>query len=216
MTAVKICGHTTVEDVRGTVAAGADAVGVIVDVPVDTPREVSITQASILFDAVPPFETSVLVTMVETPERALELVDQTQPDALQLHSPLPTGDLAYLRSELDTPLLVTVPADDPEQIAAVGEIADGILVDSVDEDGAGGTGETHDWERTRDAIQEQSTPVILAGGLTPDNISAAVDVVDPYGVDVASGVESGGGRKDHDAVEAFVRNATKRNDPPRQ
>lgn len=204
MTRVKICGHTTVEDVEASVRAGADAVGVIVDVPVETPREVSVDRAATLLDAVPPFVTGVIVTMPETPERAVELVDRLDPDALQVHGDLPRGDLAYLRSTLDVRLLATADADDPGRIDEYADLADAVLVDSVDEAGAGGTGRTHDWDRTQAAATAADATVVLAGGLTPDNVGDAVETVEPYGVDVASGVEATGGRKDHEAVASFV------------
>lgn len=209
MTRVKICGHTSVEDVRASAAAGADAIGVIADVPVDTPREVSPTQASALLDAVPTFVTGVLVTMPETPERTVELAEATSPDTVQLHGDVPQGDLAYLRSKLDTRLLVSVDADDPDRVDTAAEFADAVLVDSHDNQGAGGTGKTHDWTKTRTLVEQSGTPVVLAGGLTPENVGAAIEQVQPYGVDVASGVEATGGQKDHDAVEAFVRNTTR-------
>ena len=209
MTRVKICGHTTVEDVEASVDAGADAVGVIVDVPVETPREVSVERAGALLDAVPPFVTGVLVTMPDSPERAVELVDRLAPDALQVHGELPRGDIAYLRASIGTRLLVTADASDPDWIGSYADLADAIVVDSVDEQGAGGTGRTHDWERTRDVAADTDARIVLAGGLDPDNVARAVSVVAPYGVDVASGVEQRGGRKDHDAVEAFVENATR-------
>jgi phosphoribosylanthranilate isomerase len=73
--------------------------------------------------------------------------------------------------------------------------------------GAGGTGETGDWAAAREAVRECSVPVVLAGGLTPENVGAAVAAVDPFAVDVASGVERRGGRKNHDAVREFIARA---------
>jgi phosphoribosylanthranilate isomerase len=210
MPRVKICGHTRVEDVRASVRAGADAIGVIVDVPVETPREVSVERARRLFDAVPPFVTSVLVTMPETPEEVVSLADRLGPDAIQLHGELPRGDISYLRAAVETRLLVTVPADDLERASAYDDFADALLIDSVDADGGGGTGRTHDWERTAETAAAVDSPVVLAGGLDPENVADAVETVAPYGVDVASGIESDAAsdgelsRHDHDAVEAFI------------
>ena len=206
---VKICGHTRVADVRASVRAGADAIGVIVDVPVETPREVSVEQVRTLFDAVPPFVTSVLVTMPETPEQAVALVERLGPDAIQLHGELPRGDVAYLRASIDARLLVTVPADELERAEAYDDLADALLVDSVDADGGGGTGRTHDWERTREAAAAVDSPVIVAGGLEPANVTDAIETVAPYGVDVASGVETDDAteehsRHDHEAIASFV------------
>jgi len=211
MTRVKICGCTAEADVEAAVDAGADAVGVISDVPVDTDREVDPERAADLLAAVPPFVTGVLVTMPETPEAAVDLADRIGPDAVQLHGDLPRGDLAYLAAKLDARVLRSVgPA---EAADASADVVDGLVVDSLDEAGAGGTGQTHDWDRTRAATDDLSLPVVLAGGLTPDNVAAAVRTVEPFAVDVAGGVEradpaDGPGRKDPRAVQRFVRQAT--------
>ena len=95
----------------------------------------------------------------------------------------------------------------PDDAPAHDDPADALVVDSLDESGAGGTGETHDWARTRALVGSLSSPVVLAGGLTPGNVADAVETVDPFAVDVASGVEADPGRKDPAAVSAFVRAA---------
>jgi phosphoribosylanthranilate isomerase len=207
MTRVKICGITREADLRAAVAAGADAVGFIADVPVDTPREIEPSRAADLVAAAPPFVTTTLVLMPESPGRAVELAATVRPDVLQLHCDFAPEELAFVRAETDAKLVVAVDVEDPERARAYDDVADALLVDSVTADGAGGTGETHDWEATGALARELASPVILAGGLTPENVGEAVRVADPYGVDVASGVEATGGVKDHDAVRAFVRRA---------
>jgi phosphoribosylanthranilate isomerase len=204
MTRVKVCGTTTHEDLDAVVEAGADAVGFIVDVSVDTPREIPAKRAVELARAAPPFVTTVLVTMPESPEETVELASRVQPDVVQVHGELTPGDLAFLSAKVHGDVVKAV---SPESAPAYDTIADALLVDSLDADGAGGTGETHDWERTRGLVETLDSPVVLAGGLTPDNVAEAVETVRPFGVDVASGVESGPGRKDADAVSAFVRAA---------
>lgn len=208
MTRVKICGLTRDSDLETAVEAEADAVGFVCDVPVETPRQVSVDRAAALLEATPPFVTSVLVTMPADPERAIQLVDQLEPDAVQIHGGLSAGDLAYVRANVDARLLYAVDAVDPTSASTYDELVDGLVVDTVDEDGGGGTGETHDWERTKRAVTELDSPVILAGGLTPMNVADAIRTVEPFAVDVSSGVESVGGRKDEDAVRSFVRRAT--------
>jgi phosphoribosylanthranilate isomerase len=204
MTRVKVCGTTTHEDLDAVVEAGADAVGFIVDVSVDTPREITAKRAVELSRAAPPFVTTVLVTMPETPEETVELASRIQPDVVQVHGELTPGDLAFLSAKIHGDVVKAV---SPESAPAYDTVADALLVDSLDSDGAGGTGETHDWERTRELVETLESPVVLAGGLTPDNVAAAVETVRPFGVDVASGVESDPGRKDTAAVSAFVRAA---------
>ncbi|WP_267640348.1 phosphoribosylanthranilate isomerase [Haloarchaeobius amylolyticus] len=210
MTRVKICGLTSEEDVDAAVAAGADALGFVVDVPVDTPREVTVERAAELVAHVPPFVTTVLVTMPEMPGDAIELVREVAPDALQIHSDLAPGDVAYVRATIDVTVLKHVDAANPAEARRYADVADAVLVDSVDEQGAGGTGRTHDWTKTREALADIDVPVVLAGGLTPENVAEAVATVDPFAVDVASGVESSGGVKDHDAMRRFVAAATER------
>ncbi|WP_254831565.1 phosphoribosylanthranilate isomerase [Haloglomus salinum] len=200
----KVCGVTREVDLRTVVDAGTDAVGVITDVTVDTPREVSVEQARDLLDAVPPFVTGTLVTMPANAEAAVRLVERLEPDAVQVHGLAPDR-VAALRVRAPVPVLAAVDAVDAPRYAGA---ADALVVDSLDEAGGGGTGETHDWERTRGLVAELDTPVVLAGGLTPENVADAVRTVRPFAVDVASGVEREGGVKDADAVRAFVRNAT--------
>ena len=207
MTRAKICGITSETDLDAVVDSGANAIGVTAAVTVETPREVSVERATDLVAAVPPFVTSVLVTMPETVERAVELVETVEPDALQLHGALGPDEIGAVRDAVPAKVIAAVDAEAAD-IAAYAAAADALLVDSVDERGGGGTGETHDWERTREVVSELSVPVVLAGGLTPENVVEAVEMVRPFAVDVASGVESAGGEKDHEQVRQFVDRAT--------
>ena len=202
---MKICGVTREADREAVVDAGADAVGVITDVPVDTPREVSPERAAGLVGGVPPLVTSVLVTMPDSVQAAVALQREVGADALQVHATLPPQKVGGLRARVDASVVAAVDAD--ADLAGYAAAADALLVDSTDEDGAGGTGETHDWEATADLVEACTSPVILAGGLTPENVANAVAVAAPFGVDVASGVERTGGQKDHTALATFVRNA---------
>ncbi len=208
MTRAKVCGLTREADIEVAVDAGADAVGVVSEVPVDTPREVSRERAGDLLEAVPPLVTGVLVTMPETVEEAIDLVADVDPDALQVHGGLEPADLEFLTNQVDVDVIFAVDADDVETLEAYDGVADALLVDSVDAEGGGGTGETHDWERTREATADRTSPVLLAGGLEPGNVLEAIRTVDPFAVDVASGVEAEGGLKDHDAVRTFIERAT--------
>ena len=204
MTRVKVCGLTRETDVRAAVDAGADAIGVIVDVPVDTPREVSVAEARDLLAEAPPFVTTVLVTMQRRPGSVIELVEAADPDAVQLHGDLPSGDVAYVRSKLSARVIRAVAGDDPEAAHRMDPVVDTLLLDTPSIDGAGGTGTTHDWARASALADDLESPVILAGGLTPENVTEAVQAVEPYAVDVASGVEAAPGEKAAEKVVAFV------------
>jgi len=207
MARVKICGLTDGADLRAAVDAGADAVGVISEVPVDSPREVDPATAAELLADVPPFVTATLVTMPDSAERAVELVRTTGPDALQLHGEWTADEIRYVRAETERKVLLAVDADDPVRAEEFDRVADALVIDSTDDSGAGGTGETHDWAKTGELAARLASPVVLAGGLTADTVAEAVRVADPYAVDVASGVELSDGRKDHNAVARFVANA---------
>lgn len=207
MTRVKICGLTSERDLAAAVDAGADAVGFVADVPVDTPREVSVEQATDLAAATPPFASSVLVTMPTAPERAVELAATVDPDILQLHGDVAPGDAAYISASVSATVVAAVSATNVDLARRLDGIVDAVLVDSANDSGAGGTGRTHDWDATRTLARTVDAPVVLAGGLTPENVGDAVRTVQPYAVDVASGVEASPGTKNHRAVEAFVENA---------
>lgn len=226
MIRVKICGHTLGEDIAASVRAGADTIGVISGVPVDSPRAVDADRAAELLAGVPPFVTGVLVTMPETPDEAIDLVEHVRPDVLQIHGSFSPADFEAVREAIPQSVIKSVDATDPEEARAFDAVADALLVDSTDTSGAGGTGRTHDWERTRELVRRVDSPVILAGGLTPENVTEAIGTVSPFGVDVASGVEqpqgsrdarrdaarndgveSDGGVKDHESVETFVARA---------
>ncbi|WP_049935986.1 phosphoribosylanthranilate isomerase [Haloplanus natans] len=202
----KVCGVTNEADLRAVADAGADAVGIITEVSVETPREVPPEHAADLVAAAPPFLSTVLVSMPDTATRAVELAGAVAPDAVQLHGDFDGEEIRYVRREARADVIVALDAA-ANRVREYDGVADAILLDSTTESGAGGTGETHDWNAARALVDHLSTPVVLAGGLTPENVADAVRTVDPYAVDVSSGVERSGGEKDHDAVASFVRNA---------
>jgi len=199
---VKICGVTSERDRDAVVNAGADAVGLIAGVDVDTPREITPERAARLASGTPPFVSTVLVTMPDGPGDAADLVERVRPDAIQVHVSEP-DTLAEIATRVPVRVLAAVDAAD-DRLGAYADAADALLVDALDEDGAGGTGDTTDWNRARAVVDALEAPVVLAGGLTPGNVREAATTVRPFGVDVASGVERGGGQKDHDAVRSFV------------
>lgn len=207
MARVKICGITRESDLRAAVRAGADAVGVVSGVSVDTPREVDASRAARLVAAAPPFVSTVLVSMPEDVDGAVDRLDRVGADAVQVHGDLDADAVAAVRERTTSRVVVAIDYRDVSRARDLDGVADALLVDSTTPEGAGGTGRTHDWDTTRNLARELETPLILAGGLTPENVGEAVGTVDPYAVDVASGVEASGGVKDHDAVRAFVREA---------
>jgi phosphoribosylanthranilate isomerase len=205
MTRVKICGITGAADREAAVAAGADALGFISGVPVETPRELPASAAATLVEGLAPFVTSVLVTGPESVQAAVARQERVGADVVQVHGDLSPAEVGGLRERVGASVVVAIGGE--SDAGAYEAAADALLVDSTTDAGMGGTGETHDWERTRSIASSVEVPVVLAGGLTPDNVREAIETVDPFAVDVASGVEADPGAKDHDAVQAFVAHA---------
>jgi phosphoribosylanthranilate isomerase len=208
VTRVKLCGLTRETDLDTALAAGADMVGFVCGVPVETPRELTPARAAELIDRVPPSDTSVLVTMPETPTAGATLAEQVGANAIQVHGCSP-DEVTALTDRTEKQVFAGVDAAD-DALGQYAAAADALVLDSTDEHGAGGTGETHDWDRARGIVADLDTPVLLAGGLTPANVAEAVRRVEPFGVDVSSGVEESGGVKDHEALLRFVERATAR------
>jgi phosphoribosylanthranilate isomerase len=185
---VKICGITRVEDALHAERAGADAIGVILFS--DSPRCVSPGRAREIFGSVGPFTTTVAVTHTRS-RRELDRVIALRPGALQISRPF------------------NFPATPPARILRVvrpGEPlpreADALVVDQ-----SHGTGSPYDPGFALEMVRRSPVPVILAGGLTPENVAGAIRGIRPYAVDVASGVEVRPGIKDPSRVTAFVRAA---------
>lgn len=209
MPRVKICGLRRERDVRVAVAAGADAVGFVTDVDIDTPREVDPTWVGALATSTDPFVTTVAVTMPDSVEDAIETLESAKTDAIQVHADWDVDRVVDLHNSVDADVLMAVDAGDHDRLHDLEDKCDAVVVDSTTEEGAGGTGETHDWDALRTLMLDYSTPVVLAGGLTPDNVAEAVETVDPFAVDVSSGVEIPGneGAKDDEAIRRFCQEA---------
>jgi phosphoribosylanthranilate isomerase len=206
MVKVKICGITQEDDLEMAVQAGADALGFVVNVA-DSPRNLPLEKARDLIDKLPNNVDSVAVTVFSQLQKIEQIYQKLRPSFIQLHG-LPLGlncreKLPHLK------LVVAVNATSPntvEEAIPHLEFADALLVDTCGMGGLGGTGRTHDWNlsrKIRDAIYP--VPMILAGGLTPENVDIAMMAVKPYGVDVSTGVELRPGIKDPVKTAEFVR-----------
>jgi phosphoribosylanthranilate isomerase len=204
MALAKVCGITTRDDLAVAVEAGAAAVGFVVDVDVGTPREIDGALAAELAAATPPFVTATLVTIPDSAAGAAELGADVGADAIQVHG-LTAPEVAAVGDAFAGDVVAAV--DHDADIECYADAGDALLLDSLDAADAGGTGETHDWDRSHAVVERLDVPVVLAGGLAPGNVRAAVETVGPYAVDVASGVERAGGLKDPEAVRAFVARA---------
>ena len=207
---VKICGITREEDLAVAVDSGADAVGFLVGVP-SSPRNLTTERAKALIKLVPVFVDSVVVTPPQTIEDLVEICETLKPSAIQIHGKK-SFDASQVRERVTDIRLVKTVYVKPdilkeEKIEDLKQF-DAVLLDSFTKNQYGGTGKTHDWtvsKQIKEAVAP--VPVILAGGLNPENVKEAIQAVNPYAVDVASGVEASPGIKDHKKVRAFVENA---------
>ena len=207
---VKICGLMRPQDVNAALSEGADALGFVVDSP-SSPRNLTFPQAKRLMKAARLFSTRVAVTSERNPSRVLRICAELKPDALQLHYHTP--ELIHLLREKEpaTRLILATPILDGSSLRRAGNLShysDAVLADSPSPTPVGGTGKTHDWHltaRIRSAIYPR--PLILAGGLTAKNVKAAIEQVNPFAVDVSSGVEKAVGIKDHEKIREFIMNA---------
>src|SRR3990170_35741 len=205
---VKICGITRKEDLDAAAAAGADAVGFVVGVA-SSPRNIALTEAEKLIRQVPPFVKSVLVTVSKSIDE-FETYEKLNPDAIQIHGEN-LHAAASVRLKIPNTLLIgAVNANLANVLDVVSRTAifDAVLLDSFADGRYGGTGIVHDWELSKRVKQViHPKPLILAGGLNPENVAEAVRTVQPYAVDVSSGVERQPGIKDHQKIVEFIKNA---------
>jgi phosphoribosylanthranilate isomerase len=222
-TRTKICGIRSPEEIELADLYGADAVGFITEVPVESPRKLNSDTAAYLVSRVPETLSSVLVIMPENSKTAVELIEKINPDIVQIHSKLPLLELEIIKEKTDIPIIKTLSV--PAQVEASGEkagnkapvlsllgevslleetdIVDSILLDTARSEKPGGTGCVHDWTLSRRISEETQLPLILAGGLKPENVREAIRIVSPYAVDTASGVETYG-KKDVLKIKSFI------------
>jgi phosphoribosylanthranilate isomerase len=220
MTRVKICGLMTEHDICLCTQAGADALGFVTEYPVPVPWNLDRERSRELIAKVPPFVTTTAV--VGGPkESILKIVDTVKPQVVQLHADETKEDIAYIcgrLSEIGVQVIKALRIDvdtqkaqfaieDPEK-AALALCSTGIAALAVDSKTSGrpaGTGVPLDWKIIQSISAAIPIPLILAGGLNVDNVTAAISFVKPYGVDIISGVEKTPGIKDPDKVHKFVR-----------
>jgi phosphoribosylanthranilate isomerase len=201
---VKICGITNLEDARVAIDSGADALGFIFFS--GSPRHISPESAAEIISNLPPFIAKVGVFVDAPVDGILDIAGATGIDTVQLHgseSPAECAEIAASR-------LTVVKAFRVKEATSLEPIANyrasAFLLDSYVAGQLGGTGAKFNWDLALKAKQF-NTPIILAGGLDPENVTDAVSKVFPYAVDVSSGVEASPGKKDHQKVRRFIARA---------
>lgn len=202
-TRIKICGITRQEDADAAVAAGADALGFVFYDP--SPRNVNMDQAAEIIRNLPAFVTSTALFVNADVAFVQRVIDATGLDLLQFHG---DEDVAYCE-QFDRPYMKAIRMKPGVDIQAECEryaSATAILLDAYRPGVPGGTGESFDWDRIPSGLKK---PIVLAGGLEPDNIRRAVETVRPFAVDVSGGVEASKGIKDKAKIEKFTLEVTR-------
>ena len=198
-TRIKVCGITGQEDARAAVAAGADGLGFIF--VKQSPRVVDPDMVRAITGELPPFVDSIGVFRDEEIEVVEEIVNYCHLTMVQLHG---SESPEYCKN-ISCPVIKSFAVhqeSESGELAAYSEVVRGFLLDTYHKDMAGGTGIVFDWKLV-EQIQPPG-PIILAGGLTPENVGEAIRQVKPFAVDVNSGVEYHPGRKDSDKLKSFA------------
>ena len=203
MKRVKICGITRIEDALAAARAGAHAIGLVFFEK--SPRHVEFGRATAIVNALPPFVSSVALFVNPERREVEDAISIVRPDLLQFHG---EEDESFCAS-FHVPYIKAArvkPGLDLVQYAACYPSAKGILLDAWVEGEQGGTGRMFDWSLIPGNLP---LPLILSGGLNPDNVTDAILKVDPWAVDVSSGVESSRGIKDAAKIAAFIQGVKK-------
>ena len=198
MTRIKCCGMTRVEDALLAARLGADAIGLVFTAR--SPRRVELQQAKVICQALPPFIATVALFMDDDAALVREVISVVQPDLLQFHGQESDAWCVQFGARYLKAIAMG------EGAAALLRLHDhphaaGLLLDGHGLGEAGGSGRAFDWSRMPDGLEQ---PLILAGGLNPENVAAAIRIARPWAVDVASGVEAAPGIQDAAKMAAFI------------
>jgi phosphoribosylanthranilate isomerase len=207
---VKICGIKRVEDVIMAAYCGADAIGLLVGQKHNSDDFIDIGLAQKIVKECPPYISPVLVTHLDDAEEISNLAYQIGVTSIQLHSDCTVDSIISLRKTLPhIKIIKNFHVNGLEVIHAMKPyeaVVDAFILDTLDlaNDKVGGTGLVHDWNISKKIVKDVSRPVILAGGLTPENVEEAIRLVKPYGVDASSGLKDSNSFKDKMKMFNFV------------
>jgi len=202
---VKICGITNLEDAQNAVSLGAHAIGFIFYK--DSPRYVAPDVAEEISPFVPPFVSVVGVFVDHTKEEIDDISRRCRLDVIQLHG----HESPSFCMSMERRVIKAIPVGGPEDLALISQyqgMVSAILLDTKVQEIEGGTGKTFDWGLALKA-KEYEIPLILAGGITAQNIEKACRLVNPYAIDLSSGVESEPGKKDYSKMQEVITLARK-------
>lgn len=194
---MKVCGVTSADDALLAAGLGADAIGLNF---ADSPRRIALETAREVMRRLPPGVIAVAVFRNQSREEVVETANGLGIDVVQLHGDETPGDCRWVAERIPG-LIRAFGIADPALISGDDYGPHRLLIDSP----RPGSGQVFDWSNLE--LVSRGRPFILAGGLTPENVADAIDISRPWGVDVASGVESAPGRKDPTKVRRFITNA---------
>jgi phosphoribosylanthranilate isomerase len=209
-TYIKICGMTNIDDARAAIQMGADALGFIF---AESPRKVSPEMVRDIIDELPKHHLYIGVFVNHPFQKVRWTMEFCNLDAVQLHGDeqlvanhiLENDSLSYHFPQSFTPHVIKglrVGPDHPPPESYPSKVM--LLLDTYCKSSHGGTGKTFNWQQAIPLARQRS--IMLAGGLTPDNVGEAIETVQPFAVDVSSGVERKEGIKDHKKMKAFIEN----------
>ncbi|PKL61330.1 MAG: phosphoribosylanthranilate isomerase [Methanomicrobiales archaeon HGW-Methanomicrobiales-2] len=207
---VKFCGTASLADMQSAIDAGCDAMGFIMGVTHQSSDFVTPAEAAKMIRHLPPFIEPVAVTHLQETEDLIGLVNDSHCTALQIQNIVEPPEIDVIRDALPYLKIVKAVHVMDESAIEMGKryepYADALLLDTRTREKLGGTGIPHDWNISAAIVANSAIPVILAGGLTPENVAEAIRKVRPYGVDVHTGVKKDGIRNPERTL-AFAREA---------
>jgi len=209
MVRVKICGITNQKDALAAIAMGADSLGFHVELE-GSKCPIGAATASSIIAKLPPYVSSVIVTTETDPKSIIRLAKATWANTFQLHGDVTADTVRAVKAVMPYLKIYAVVhvfgADAIDDAKKFEDAADAVILDSKDvATGArGGTGKTHDWNISKRVVEALTLPVILAGGLNPENVEEAIRIVKPYAVDVESGISNPDCTKDLEKMKLFI------------
>lgn len=210
---VKICGIKNTEDALKAVEFGADAIGLLVGQEHNSKDFITIKQAKEIVNKMPPFVSTVLVTHIDDANQIIEMIKDIGVNTVQLHSDIDINGIGKIKNSCPNikiiKLVHIINEESIEQVKLFTGVSDAILLDTINfaTNQVGGTGKTHDWAIDKRIVEETDANIIVAGGLNKDNVKDAIIQINPFGVDVNSGVQNEHRFKDYDKLKEFIYNA---------
>jgi len=210
---IKVCGIKSAEEALGAIDAGANTIGMLIGVPEYVEDKITSDLAKEIVNILPGNIRTVMVTHLLEIPKIIEIAKFTDVSVIQIHNDLSTDGMRQLKKNLpELELMKAINVMDNTSIETAKEYepySDMILLDSRTNEKIGGTGKTHDWVISERIVNEINIPVILAGGLNPDNIETAIKKVKPAGIDANSGLENNNGSKDFEKIKIFAQAGSK-------